>query len=702
MADDEIDTAPLDETSAASPLFRKLKKWFRADREHSDKWRREAEEDFAFVAGDQWSAEDIAHLKETMRPVITFNRVHPIINSVVGHEINSKQEVRYIPREEGDVQVNELLTEGSRWFRDQSDADDEDTEAFYNAVICGMGWTDTTLDYEANDAGDPSMDSPDPLEMYWDCNARKKNLTDRKRHWRVKQMPLSEAEDMFPGASYADLHAAWATAMGDGSDEDQDRARLYEDDERDRVGSLDADRDVTMVHVEYKTKKTVYVVADPTTGQTMEMGVPQYRQFRQRAQMIGMPVHSTRRQRSVVMQAWLGGKVLDHREGLCKTHFRYQCVTAYPDKNKRTFFGMVRGMKDPQRWANKWMAQALYLLNAQAQGGVMVEAGAVDDMREFERTWTRVDKATVVPPGTLSSPNGPKIVPKTQGPFPAGFFQLMEFAISAIRDVPGVSMEMLGMREADQPASLELQRRQSGMIILAPLFQNLKRYRHDQGEVMLYLIQNYLSDGRLVRIMGEQQARYVPLIRQADVKYDIIIDDMPTSPNQKEMVWAMIGQNFWNLPPSMQLALLEYSPFPSTVVQKVREAAQAESQGPMAQLQQRMAALEAALKQADIGLKQAQTAKTTAEAQNAGADAGNNDGVRRFMADMAKTRANTDLQREKQAGELALKRDGMMMDVATARSKAELGAKTDILKAAIAARAQRAVQQKRQANASHR
>lgn len=666
----------------ADPLFIKLKRWFKADRDHSAKWRKEAEEDFAFVAGDQWSEQDIQKLKADMRPVITFNRVLPVINSVSGHEINSKQEVRYIPREPGDVQVNELLTEGSRWFRDLADADDEDTEAFYNAIVCGMGWTDTTLDFDDNEDGDPVMDSPDPLEMYWDKGARKKNLSDRRRGWRVKSYALSEAQEMFPGKSRADLHAAWAQVPGDGDAEDQESADRYEDDANEHGGEYE--REVTLVHCEYKTKKTVYVVADPMTGQTMEMGVAKYRQLKSRMDALGMPVHSTRKQSTVVMQAWIGGKVLDHREGLCRTHFRYQCVTAYSDRKNRTFFGLVRGMKDPQRWANKWLVQSLDILNSQAKGGIIVEEGAVDDMRKFEREWTRPDKITVVPQGTLSGPN-PKIMPKPQAQFPAGFIQLMEFAISSIRDVPGVSVEMLGMREADQAASLEMQRRQAGMTILAPLFANLKRYRHDQGEVMLYIIQHYLSDGRLVRIGGEGMEKYVPLVRQTDVRYDIIVDDMPTSPNQKEMVWSMIGGNFWSLPPNMQMALLEYSPFPTSVVQKVRDSAQQESQGPMAQLQQRMAMLEAQLKEADVGLKQAQTAETIADARKTAMETGQDGSGGQMMADMMRMRTDAAIKARGQDIEAGIKTRGQDMD-----------AQRDMMKALIAAKTQRDAAQEKQ------
>jgi hypothetical protein len=123
---------------------------------------------------------------------------------------------------------------------------------------------------------------------------------------------------------------------------------------------------------------------------------------------------------------------------------------------------------------------------------------------------------------------GNRIKEKQQFPMPAGFFQMMEFAIQSVRDVTGVSVELLGMREATQAASLEQQRKQAGMTIIAPLFDNLKRYRRDHGKLMLYIIQKVIISTpragwpRLVRIVGEGGAKYVPLALKADAKYDIV------------------------------------------------------------------------------------------------------------------------------------------------------------------------------------
>jgi hypothetical protein len=120
--------------------------------------------------------------------------------------------------------------------------------------------------------------------------------------------------------------------------------------------------------------------------------------------------------------------------------------------------------------------------------------------------------------------------------FPQGSFELMQFAVNSLPQVSGVNTEMLGMQQASgQAASLDRQRKQSVMIILQPLFDGLRRYRKEQGRLMLYLIQHYLSDGRLIKIEGRNEAQYVPLIKQADAEYDVVVvDEARPRPTRKK------------------------------------------------------------------------------------------------------------------------------------------------------------------------
>lgn len=594
--------------SAEDPQLRQFKAWFRADKDHSDKWRKAAMEDFEFLAGEQWTEEEKRALKAQLRPLVTFNRTHPIINSISGMEITNRQEVKYFPREPGDAKANELLTEGAKWFRDQADADDEDSDAFLDSAVCGVGCTETSLDMEEyEDEPCPTMEAVNPLEVYWDKGARRKNLVDRERDWRVRDIPMARAKQMFPDEEPEDLDASWARLDSiDLDDESQEEADKYEDN-----GDDDPVRDqknVTLVHLQYKKRETVYEVA--LEGSPAQRVKPaDLKKLKERAAALGVRLAVTKRTEMVVHNVFIGNKVLQAGEALAKKHFSRQFITAYRDHKTGLFYGLMKLMKDPQRWANKWMSQALHILNSNAKGGLLMEKGATDDQRKFEQDWARPDKINWLEDGALTNK---RIQEKGQTAMPAGFFQMMEFAIQSVRDVTGISVELLGMREATQAASLEYQRKQAGMTIVAPLFDNLKRYRRDHGKLMLYIIQNYLADGRLVRIVGEEGAQYVPLALQADAKYDIIIDDQPNSPDQQMMVWQSLVPMMPSLPPQIQLALVDFAPLPTSVKEAIKKAAAGMGQEPnpeqvKAEAQVKAITMSAEAKQAELQARGRQT-----------------------------------------------------------------------------------------------
>ncbi|WP_375689931.1 portal protein, partial [Bartonella sp. AP57NXGY] len=135
------------ETLENQALFKKLVGWYQDDITHVEKWRKNAQEDYDFYNGRQWNEQDLAVLHEQNRPVMTFNRIAPLINAVIGAERNNKRQVQFIPRQEGAAFANQILTGAAEWFRDEADGEYEDSDAFQDAIICGMGWTDTRLDY---------------------------------------------------------------------------------------------------------------------------------------------------------------------------------------------------------------------------------------------------------------------------------------------------------------------------------------------------------------------------------------------------------------------------------------------------------------------------------------------------------------------------------------------------------------------------
>ncbi|WP_455478004.1 portal protein [Bartonella sp. B10] len=559
------------ETLEYQALFKKLVSWYQDDIAHVEQWRKSAQEDYDFYNGRQWNEQDLAVLREQNRPVMTFNRIAPLVNAVIGAERNNKRQVQFIPRQEGAAFANELLTGAAEWFRDEAGGEYEDSDAFQDAIICGMGWTDTRLDYEENPQGKPVIARLDPMKMVWDSSAVKPNLIDAQRMWYIDEKPLAVAQEMFPNVHWSNLHADWV----------QHHTFLHQTskgyDEAYGSESLQKPKMVTLVECRWFEREVIYKVPDPQTGKFIDYSEQEFQNFRKDFPSIP----ATRLTRKIVKRAFLGKKLLEEPDKplVPPNQLGWECITGYFDKLSRQFYGIVKPTKDPQRWANKYFSQVMHLLNSQSKGGIMAERDAFDDDRQAVESWARADSITWLKSGAVS---GGRIQPKPVAQFPQGFFQLFNEAKGAIMQVTGLSPEFIGTRAINQPGILEEQRRQSSLNLLASFFDGLRRYRQRQGKIILYLIQNYLSDGRLIRISGDENAQYVPLTREmiTSLEYDIVVDDAPTSINEKERTFSVIMQllpliqNFTTV--DMVLDLLRYSPLPASLIHKIAVKVQAQ------------------------------------------------------------------------------------------------------------------------------
>lgn len=634
-AGDDIAAATTDEGK-----FLTLRAQYITDDGHCAAWHEQARKDFDFTIGKQWEDQTSKAMIDEKRPPITFNLCLSIIKAVAGIEINSRHEIYYYPRDsgEGDVIANELLNGCSRWMGQNCDAEDEQSEAFQDALKVGMGWTEHLMDYEEDPEGKYIESELDPLEMRWDRYARKKNLVDARRLWRCRKMSLADARALMESVGATDyddgdLDASWAVSGGS-SDGIADMAKR-----KNRVGSGESsqpDKDeVHIVHAQWYEREPYFRVANPFTGKIDEMGQEELDQIIAKAAEIGVPLQYVKQVRRVYKQAYLGGKMLWHGPGICKDKFSWQCLTGEQDKNAGLFFGLITVLRDPQMMANKWLSQATHIINTTAKGGIIAERGAFTDIREAQRTYARPDAITVVKDGAIA---GGKIMAKPGPGMTAPYFQLMQYAVDSIWRVTGMNQEIMGMRDVNQPGILEQQRKQAALTILATMFDSLRRYRKNVGRVRLHFIQNFLSDGRIIRINGDSPGvmKGVRLLKDQTLgEYDVIVDDAPTSPNQKDKVFAMLQQLLpsigKNLSSEAVMVFLEYSPLPREAVEKFRkilmappspqdqmgqkiqiDGAVAKIEDMRAGTQQKLASAEKT--RAEVAETQAQIGKTQAEA----------------------------------------------------------------------------------------
>lgn len=618
----------------------------RKGRSHWSNWRRDAKEDYDFYSGVQWTEQDAEKLKNEGRPVVVFNRVVRTVNAVIGVEVQNRQEVKYYPRkilESEDQQSQQpaqqsmqqqgqppqrkstsdsgfadSMNQASSWVREQCNAEDEESEAFQDTLTCGIGWTEMRMDYDEDPQGMIRKDRIDPLMMLVDPDAKKRNFEDAKWVACIREYTKKEAQAMFPDLQDLEQGTFW-------NDQDmlihdqQDEWKYINDysDQLTKVGKI------MVAQYQYWRKEPVYLVLTPD-GNIATFSSKKYGKLKKFIEQ--MAIKTVKIEKKVYKECFLVGKQIAHPRELGCDHFTFRAITGLRDRNRNTYFGLVQLMKDPQRWANKWLSQIQYILNSNAKGGILVEEGAVENMRDLEDDWASPDSVIKLLPGGLN-----KIKPKESATYPDGIDRLLNYAIGAINDIPGVNLELIGMANRDQPIGLELTRKDAGITVLATFFDSLRRYRKVDGRVLAYFIREYIADGRLIRILGEQGMDYIPLIKsRLAFQYDIIVDDAPTSPNSKDKTFYMLQQI---IPMALQAGIpvpkevIDYAPIPFDLAQKWKqqiadaEAAsqpdpqQQQIQQQMQQITMLLAQLQTVQAKADIEKTQSEVAKNYAAAE---------------------------------------------------------------------------------------
>jgi hypothetical protein len=607
-------------------LFMTLKEWILADIHHTSKWRGRAKRNYGFLTPfNQWEPADASALADQDRPVVTFNKTLKFVRAVCGIEANNRHETVFLPRhveEEGEVRKNELLSGVSVWMDDTSNAPRHQSRAFRDAVITGMGFTESVIDQDEDPRGLYREPRVNPLEMGWDCDATEQNLLDAKRIWRVRKMKLSDARQLLPGVtdrpdvSDADLDAWWASDVRDSKD-GAPKTQEQKEMRAENMVAYDPKREVHIVQIQWWEYEPFVKTVDPTKRELIDLSVPE---FKTMSEGMGGQMPGAHLRRKVYKQAFIGSKLLSVGPAPRKSGFTFQAITYEPEDNEGVWYGLVDVLKDPQIWVNKFFSQIMHIINSTAKGGIIVEEDAIaGDVREFLQNYARPNAVSVVAKGAIGKN---KIMAKPGIGLTAGVMQLLAFSDDAFGDTSGLNLELMGLADRDQPGVLEAQRKQAALTILATLFDSLALFRIEKGRTRLEMIQDILAGDspRMIRIAGPEGYKAIPLIKQGvEGEYDIIVDDAPTAPHTKEKTWASLMQivpAFKDMiTPEVAVLLLDYAPgLSSQLVQSIRAIAK---QPDPEQEKQKQIAITSAVEEIKATRAKTEQAQASANASNA-------------------------------------------------------------------------------------
>lgn len=589
---------PLDSADGSGrSLLDELKHEINEDWNDQSEWRNQARRAYRYMHGKQWEHSEIEALKEANREWYVFNRIGPLVRWIAGEEIKNRREVKYRARSMDRGGVNEVYSAGAEFFRDEGGAERLESLALQDCLVCGLGYVEDRVDFMDDPDGTIIFERLDPFEVIPDRNASDDNLKDARRMTRAKRMTLAEAREFFPDFRDELLNASWFL----GKDYDPEQGEKDADDDTDDTfdhgeQAIDGNKMVTIMECQYWKRERMVRFAHGMTGQVLEMREDAFEALADRLGLGGPLSKHQRFLKKTYYRAFIGEEILEQEMSPCQKGFTIKAITGYRDRMEGVWYGIVEPLIDPQRFTNRLITMSDHIVKTNAKGGVIYEKGMTDDPQEFERDYAASDTAIGVE-RLYNNQGAPMVIPKPSTQFPPVIQFLAEATGAAFDQVSGLNAESRGQADAMVPASLAFQRRQTAMTVLQDIFDSFRAFRFMQGRTLLYAMNEYLADGRLIRLVGDAYGRYLPLLKQPDgVKFDVVIDDAPSNPNEKERVWPIIQEMLKlfgeKVPPPILAAIVDYLPLPQSLIDKAKEImAKSEPKPEEVQLKQQANAL---------------------------------------------------------------------------------------------------------------
>lgn len=547
------------------------------------------------------------------RPIIDS-----VSGSEVTNRYEAKFKARDPDLAQPDTPYSEETSEIYRYIRDNCNARHHDSAAFKDCITTGVGATETVMDYTRNPDGEIMVKHVPILELGWDGACIEPNLADSRWVIRDKWINYDELIQLFGRENVDEVIAmARSSTLTGGHKGFLGRlvARVVEDQRAGyrQKGHKYYDPHTNRIRVwEWQYRKRFYgtrifypnvaaVMEDPAFLQQLAAGamsgpggdamgmapeipiediiVPksqagdsireiqgEIEQFN--AEVLGpMGIAPAPSVESVedfpqdkYYRAYMAGNKKLKEQEILTGNYTYQFLTCFEDWSEpehRYFFGVMRPMRDPQQYANKFLSHAVHMWSSNPKGALLAEKSFFEDKEKAATEWAEPTGFMTVRDGALQSAR-PRFQHLTTSVSLRGIESLLSHAIGSVSASVGVSEQYFvgGAADLKRTAAQSIEHvTQQSLITLSNPFDSLKLYRERHARLTLGFIREYLDEKIIRRVLGPDSI-VLAAIKEPDFvySYDVIVEDAPESKSQQDEAFrTMMENNF--LPQLLQMGV---------------------------------------------------------------------------------------------------------------------------------------------------
>lgn len=621
-------SAPASEMPGESTASR-VRAWFREAWTHRlwRRYREQAEEDRGFYVGGegQWMVKgdraDLDRITALQRPAVTYNYCQSSVNVLTGYERQNRQEIKAAPQGGEDVDDARILTWLLKFVQDQTEAPFKVSDGFGDGVIEGLRCFKVGIDFSEDPArGEIVLDSLRPgFDVIWDPYWLDYGLRDARYVLEFKQPRVEDLVRDYPNK--ADLIRSASGDLGlvlpggesrsvPGDDyggvrdpvRDLELSRLFYDKDARRMLIVEAwwmERERVWLVIDEETKLVEETESETAARAFARVNPDRYRvvgRYRRRAK--------TATVLPALLETLEEGDTPYENDAQSYPHVPY---LAYRKGDE--VYGVIRNLKDPQRVENKRESAALDLVIRLANMRAMYEEGALVNPMDL------TEQHSTKPVAVRSGHPFPKwFTPEGLGELIRVIATMADRGKIALREVSGIETQLLGIKETDESGIAIGRRQAQQQLIVASLFDNLRRTKRLLGQRFARRIQQHFSFEETLRLTNEQGQPVQVVVNAVELagldpdilrqrraeagqdgrphvlqdisalKYDIVISDAPESPTARAAALLTMLELIRAVPmmaPAVLDVLVEFMDLPERqkIVERVRRLIPADLQG---------------------------------------------------------------------------------------------------------------------------
>lgn len=546
----------------------------------------EAEE---YYFGKQWSDSDVSTLNEQGRAALTINLIQPKMDELSGHEREQRTDFRFLPVEDGDQRVCDILNVVVKVITDQCGYPIARSNVFLDQAVVGRGIFNLDISYEDDLRGEVKIEHFPWQDVRFGPHL-KQDLSDCEFVHKHRMVSKQYIQSTHPDVK-DEIEAIF-----------QDRGALQVDNTQDQgifgdrgfpltvngLQNIDMVRkQVRLIECWRKIYLKTTVLAQPdddfyvaTIGWAkkdidLAKQLPGFQDF-----------PGTVKKMRITRIA--GGVLLsdDFPADLAVDDFHV--VPVYAHKRGHRFWGKVSQAIDPQKELNKRHSQAIDI------GNKAIAAGWFYDANTFPATEKEKFKRIGTTPGFVVEINEIERPPVKveSGVIPPVIVDLMNISEQRLNQLLNTTVEPQG---ANDSGSKILQLERQRLLGNEYLFDHLDFAEKRIGKLLVAMIQKYFTPDRIYRIVSQRNAQnpvmvggeemsnfseeeIVDLIANTDIsKFDVVVGQATYSPTVRLanfMLLSDLAGKGLPIPPDVLIELMD---IPSDMRTRIMSGMQAQS-----------------------------------------------------------------------------------------------------------------------------